>query len=279
MLARPQRRGRPGPVRHFARPQAGAHRHRVAGDAPARGLDRRDAPATGDDAGHAAVLKQPRAGRARAFHQRRAYIGRTDAAVARAEHRAAYIRGVHQRPERGGLGRGDEARVDAERMRQRFLAANVNQAVGVGGDGQRAALHPAACLAGLRFQPRIQVDGILNHAGQVARVAQRPHLRRGMPSAAGGESVALHQHRIADAEPAQVIQRRAAHNAAADDHHRGLRRRGGGAFIGGGHVGGGESGLMSNGAPNAGGAGRWRRRDGVAMRAGRVSNARINRGS
>jgi len=199
MLAGPHRGDGAGHRRRLAAPEPGAERHRVAADGAAAGLDAANAAALGEDAGDGSLLEDLRPPRPRTLDQRRAKVRGADPAVARRPDGADDVVGAHQRPALGGLLGTDPFGGDAEHMRQRFLAADMGDPVGVGGDRERALVDPTGLLPGLGLELRVERGRVLRQLGHVARRAQGPHLRGRMPGGAGGELVLLDQHCVGDA--------------------------------------------------------------------------------
>lgn len=75
----------------------------------------------------------------------------------------------------------------------------------------------AGVLAGLGFEARVEVAGVLAHLGRGVRErAEGDHEAGGVPGGARGEAVALEEHAV-DAQVGEVVGDRGADDAAADD--------------------------------------------------------------
>ena len=138
MLAREQRRPRPGHGGDLARPEARADRNGIAHDGARARLDAAHPPVSGEDAGHAHILEQPGPARPRPSGQRRRDIGGADPPVARRPDRPQHVVGVHERPALLRLAGAYRLRFHAEGMGERLLPADVDQPVRRRGNGQRA---------------------------------------------------------------------------------------------------------------------------------------------
>ena len=222
VLAGPERHLRPGQGGDLAAPQARAEGDGIAADAAAGGLDRGNPPAPGNDPGNRRVLEDPRARGSGALDQRRAEVRGADPPVLGRPDGADHVRRVHQRPALLGLAGADDLGAQAVEAGQSRLAANVRESVRGRRDGDRARVDPAGRLSGFLLEPAIERDRIADQLGEVAGRAQGADLRRGMPSRARGEPVALEQDGVAHALLGQVVERRAAHDAAADHDDGGL---------------------------------------------------------
>ena len=218
----------------LARPQPGAQRNRVAPHNALPGLDTPDPAVFRHDAGDAGVLEELCAEPARRLAQRGADIGRADPSVFGRPDRAEHIVGVHQRPAFAGLAGSDFVRLDPVSVSERRLAPDMGQAVRRRGDRQGALLDPADALPGFRFEPGVEFHRVLDHPREIARMAQRPDLRRRMPGRSRSQPVALQQDGVGHAHLRQMVERRAAHDATADDNDRSMRgkRSGHGRFLG-----------------------------------------------
>ena len=134
MLAGSHRNLGAGHRRHVPAPQAGAERNGVAPNRAAVGLDAGDLIALSENAGDSGVFVDIRAAGSRPLDQRGAQIRRADATVVGRPHGADAIVRVHQRPahlcllHRNGLG------ADAEQVRPRLLASDMNKPILAGGD-------------------------------------------------------------------------------------------------------------------------------------------------
>ena len=156
---------------------------------------------------------------ARALGHRLGHVGGVDVAVGRVEERADEVLGAHQRPavlisagrqplegDADGLGGGG---VELEFVHARPGLRHAQVA-----DDREAGVQP-----GLGLQRLVELHrAVVDVAGGVAHVEERQEAR-GVPGGAGGQLVALEQHRVGPAGLRQVVGDRRADRAAAD-HHR-----------------------------------------------------------
>ena len=155
--------------------------------------------------------------------QRRAELGRVHVAVGGVPQSAREAVGRQQRMAAGTLGGVDDIELHPH-------------AVGHGGEvaialhGTLVAREPDAAVAVMvadgvvRVLRKLPVErdgvGLQPHHGLVH--AEVRDLRRGVPSRARGQLVALQEHDVGPAFPGQVVERRAAGDPAADHDHTGL---------------------------------------------------------
>ena len=167
MLAWPDRNPDIGHGGHIPAPQPGTERDRVAPHRASLRLDADDASGPGQDAGDTDPFENSRAPGPGAPGQGGAKIGRADPAVVGRPDRTEDVRHVHERPALLRLPDRNGARADTEDMGQGLLPPDMGEPVPAGGDGQRPLVDPARRLAGLRFQPGIQGDGIADEVGEI----------------------------------------------------------------------------------------------------------------
>ncbi len=222
VLAWPDRDLDAGHGGHLAAPQAGAERDGVAAHRTPVRLDAGDATAPGQNAGDGGVLPDSCSSRPGSFHEGGAEIGRADPAVIGGPDRADNVVRVHQRPDLLRLVRRNGPGANAEQMRQRLLASDVDEPILGGGDRQRSLVDPAGRLSGLLLQSGVERDRMADEIGEIAGRAKRTHLGCGMPSGAGGQFVAFQQNGIGDAHLGQVVEGRATHDTSADDDDGGV---------------------------------------------------------
>jgi hypothetical protein len=169
--------------------------------------------------GDLGVLEDLGAARPRTLGQRHGGVDRIGLAVVGHEHGADQVFDVQQRIKLARFRRRDHLHLEAGHSRHRGAALELLEAIRVGGDPQAAVLLEAGGLAGLGFQPAIEVGGVDRQLGQVKRRAQLSHQTGGMPGGAASELLAFQKDDVLPAQLGQVIGDRAADDAAADDDH------------------------------------------------------------
>jgi hypothetical protein len=118
--------------------------------------------------------------------------------------------------------------LEIEALRHGHQAAVLHLALLGAGEAQRAVFLPVDRLAGLRFEPVVELDRVLQHPRGVARGAELADEARRMPGGAVGQPALFQDDDVALTGAGQVIGDGAAEDAAAEDENLGMTRRLGG---------------------------------------------------
>ena len=178
-----------------------------------------DAAVVLQHAGDAHALDELRAGHARALRERHGDVHRIGAAVVLDVEAGQDVVDPRQRKQRLHFRRRNLLHPHAAQAVEGGDTAIFFKPVGIGGDLDEADRVEAGGLAGLRFQPLVEIARVFAHLGRgLGRRAEGDDQPRRVPGRAGGQPVALQQHDVLPAHMRQVVGDRRPDDAAADDH-------------------------------------------------------------
>src|SRR5206468_3074178 len=200
-----------------ASPQPGAVHDDVARDVAVVRGDTRGGAAVAVDAGHGHVLDDGGAALPRALREGQRGVDRVRAPVARNPHGPGQIVRAHERPEASGLARRDDLDLDAETLRHRGAALELDQALAGPRDADAAGTPEPRGLSGLRLELLVEHGAVAREAREVVAGSKLADESRRVPGGAARELSALEQQDVAPPEPRQVIRDATADDASADD--------------------------------------------------------------
>ena len=221
-----QRDAHPGQLAEFPRPHAGAVDNVLGLDVAARGPDPGDSTAVAEEASDSDALDDPGALHPGAPGQRHGHVDRVDPAVGRDVEGGQHVVDPGQREQGGDLARRDLVHLHAAQPVERRNAPVLLQPTPLDGEFDQPALLQAGREASLRFQPGVQVPGVLPQLGRRLRGrAEGGHQPGRVPGGARGQPVALQQQHLAEPQVREVVGDRGADDATPDDNDTGTVRK------------------------------------------------------
>ena len=185
-----------------------------------------DRAAADEDVGDGDALDDRDALLAGAFGERHRGVDRIDPPVALDVEPCQQIVSARQREQLGHLGGRDLVHVDPAVSVEGSDPPVLLEASFVGGQFDESDRLEPGRQPGLGLESGVEVAGVLAQLGRCfRRRAERDHQPRRVPGGAGGELVALDQHRVGPSEVSQVVGDRRADHPAPDDHDPGPRRQ------------------------------------------------------
>ena len=159
----------------------------------------------------------------RTLGERHRGVGRVALAVLGIKDAADHVLGVEERPFFLHARPVELDTLDLEALQHIGAAAEFFPARFRGRDRKGARLHETGRLLGFLLQGRVEIGCVFRELGEALAVKRGAHQAGRMPGRAGGQFLALQQHRfLAPAELPQMVGDRTTKNAATDDDDAGF---------------------------------------------------------